>query len=966
MMKTKFRVTILSIMVLWLCSFAFGQADQIPELNITLAEQRVVFAPTRSFQEMRLEVLNSNGESVFSYFTTEATFAWNLRAGNGETLTPGLYRYVLTLKLSEERMRQHSGHFIVERGQDQIWLTANDGTEVSGTTLQASRTGGRSLVGRGQTNDPSAGREVSGRTVVDDQNKKTDDDENKKKTDKQEKAALLGTVNMLAKFDAGGTNVIDSAAIETGGNLGLGTTSPNAKLSVSANTGAPPSAPGIIGYFVSGNESNTFLTADSYGNSNIHSDFLFRRARGAMAAPAAVAADDIIGQIQARGHGTTGFAPTSRAGIRMTAAQNWTDAAQGAFLSFLTTPNGSNAINVERMRITDAGNVGIGTTTPASKLDVAGAVNTTTHYNILNSRVLGLGPNGLNTFVGITAGGNTSTGSANSFFGNQAGVSNTTGSGNSFFGNSAGAGNNADGNSFFGQAAGQTNTTGNFNSFFGYNAGNKNTIGTNNSYFGDAAGLANITGNNNAMFGSAAGVANLASGNTFVGSNSGRFNTTGNHNSFFGWEAGKANTTADANSFFGALAGRSNTTGTWNSFFGTAAGWLNTTGISNSFFGTNAGEANTTGANNSFFGDRAGTVANANNNSFFGKDAGSASTTGGENTFIGAEAGLSNTTGFLNVMVGWRSGKSSTTGVENTFAGVGAGESNTTGSSNTLVGRAAGSSNAAGIRNSFYGYLAGHDTVGGISGGEFPEPFGHSNTFAGAEAGKANTNGSFNTFVGDIAGITNTNGIRNTFLGYNARGNAGSFNATAVGSDALANCNSCVILGHTSARVGIGTSNPNAAYKLDVAGSVNASGGYFQVSDQNYKQNIRTLFGALDKVRHLRGVSYQWNRVAFPAMQFNDRLQLGFIAQEVEQVLPEAVTKDSQGKYSMSYTALVPLLTEAIKEQQQQFEQTSAQKEQQINQLIQQNAVLEERLKALEQQMRQWLSEQAGKATVQR
>ena len=69
--------------IVFLCllaaSAAFGQ-NVAPELNITLGEQRVRFAPTRSFQEMRLEVVNSVGEVVFTHTTTEAEFDWNLRA----------------------------------------------------------------------------------------------------------------------------------------------------------------------------------------------------------------------------------------------------------------------------------------------------------------------------------------------------------------------------------------------------------------------------------------------------------------------------------------------------------------------------------------------------------------------------------------------------------------------------------------------------------------------------------------------------------------------------------------------------------------------------------------------------------------------------------------------------------------------------------------------------------------------
>ena len=128
-------------------SGAYGQTPAAPELNLTLGEQRVKFAPTRSFQEMRLEVINSVGETVFTHTTTEAEFDWNLRAANSEALAPGLYSYVLTLKFSEELSRQHRGNLIIEKDQQQVWLTTEDGATVSGSSLNAARSGGRSIAG---------------------------------------------------------------------------------------------------------------------------------------------------------------------------------------------------------------------------------------------------------------------------------------------------------------------------------------------------------------------------------------------------------------------------------------------------------------------------------------------------------------------------------------------------------------------------------------------------------------------------------------------------------------------------------------------------------------------------------------------------------------------------------------------------------------------------------------------------
>jgi hypothetical protein len=81
--------------------------------------------------------------------------------------------------------------------------------------------------------------------------------------------------------------------------------------------------------------------------------------------------------IEGRGYGTTGFSGTSRANIKFFAAENWTDAAQGGYVTVSTTPIGSNANATERLRITDAGRVGIGTTTPGVKLEVNGGIKLT-------------------------------------------------------------------------------------------------------------------------------------------------------------------------------------------------------------------------------------------------------------------------------------------------------------------------------------------------------------------------------------------------------------------------------------------------------------------------------------------------------------------------------------------------------------------------------------------------------------
>jgi hypothetical protein len=113
----------------------------------------------------------------------------------------------------------------------------------------------------------------------------------------------------------------------------------------------------------------------------------------------------------------------------------------------------------------------------------------------------------------------------------------------------------------------------------------------------------------------------------------------GTQNIFAGVEAG-LNNTGSFNSFFGFGAGRVNT-GNANAFFGTSAGLSNVAGHSNSFFGVDAGRVNTSGNGNSFFGLDAGrNSAGGHSNTFVGREAGKANTSGINNTIIGAFANL--------------------------------------------------------------------------------------------------------------------------------------------------------------------------------------------------------------------------------------------------------------------------------------------------------------------------------------
>jgi len=118
----------------------------------------------------------------------------------------------------------------------------------------------------------------------------------------------------------------------------------------------------------------------------------------------------------------------------------------------------------------------------------------------------------------------------------------------------------------------------------------------------------------------------------------------------------------------------------------------------------------------------------------------------------------------------------------------------------------------------------------------------------------------------------------------------------------------------------LGTSHgfPNG-YAGYFVGTVLAS-SYVTNSDARFKTHISTLPNALDRVLAMRGVSFDWRRNEFPDKNFKKGQQFGFIAQEIEKVCPDLVSKDPQGYRAVDYTQVVPVLVEAIKQQQQQID----------------------------------------------
>ena len=115
--------------------------------------------------------------------------------------------------------------------------------------------------------------------------------------------------------------------------------------------------------------------------------------------------------------------------------------------------------------------------------------------------------------------------------------------------------------------------------------------------------------------------------------------------------------------------------------------------------------------------------------------------------------------------------------------------------------------------------------------------------------------------------------------------------------------------------VGIGDYlSATLSQKLEVAGDALIN-GVFISSDKRYKQNIHHIPEALTSLEKLHGVSYEYKTAKFERRNFQKGKTLGFIAQEVEKVFPELVVEDAEGYKAVNYIGLIPVLVEAIKEQ---------------------------------------------------
>jgi hypothetical protein len=336
-------------------------------------------------------------------------------------------------------------------------------------------------------------------------------------------------------------------------------------------------------------------------------------------------------------------------------------------------------------------------------------------------------------------------------------------------------------------------------------------------------------------------------------------------------------------------------TGAGNVAIGYQAAQNNTSGLANIAIGQQCLQTNTTGLKNTSI----GYGACLNN------------TSGGLNTALGFNSLLNNTTGSNNTTVGYQSGFSNTTGSV-TALGYLSGYSNTTGNLNSF-GYGACYSNTTGTRNDAFGYLALYNNTTGaenVAIGDqalYNNSTGADNTALGFQAGNSVTTSVSGIFIGAYCGTNVTTGSRNTYIGYGLGGSSSSVTDE-------------IVLASGSGGTGKGSST----------GFINpATGGVYQgnnsatwsvASDQRLKKNIVNNNIGLDKIAQIQVRNFEYRTedeiTDLPKNQVvkKDGIQLGAIAQELQQILPDCVKTESTGVMGLNTDNIMWHMINAIKE----------------------------------------------------
>jgi hypothetical protein len=576
---------------------------------------------------------------------------------------------------------------------------------------------------------------------------------------------------------------------------------------------------------------------------------------------------------------------------------------------------------------------------------------------------------GSSIFIGDGAGGE-SIGPQNIIFGLYSGFFNE-GFDNNIFGTEAGYNNSGDSNSLIGYQAGYENT-GSQNNLIGEAAGYSNT-GTGNNLFGLAAGLGNAgdynnllgvqagnsnTGDYNNIFGWQAGNSNVGDYNNFLGYAAG-YNNNGDYNDFIGYQAGTYLRSTSSVAFGGqALYGSHATTyiSLNNVAVGYRAGYASDDGSGNNILlGYQAADNLTTGNNNIIIGyDIDNVTATADNRLNIGNLIFGTGLDGTGTTLASGNVGIGTTSPSAKLDVYKANGNA-----------IGIRSGGSTNYSSLSLGRIADEAylSIVGVANNFLvGSAAGDVTLNNNAGkimlgySSTPALTINASNFVGI--GTTTPETKLNVFVSGtghtLVDAANTVAVFENSASTNARVDIisgtnsqsilqlGDSDDDDIGSivydnstDALSfrtNNTSNRLLINSSGNVGIGTTTP--AQKLQVYGNIRVgttgSNGCIEdygggviggtcSSDERLKENIEPIAtegrSYLESLAALTPVTYNWNDTAVSLYGKNGNVaNLGLVAQDVEALFPELVSRNEDGFRQVDFRALPFYIIEAMKE----------------------------------------------------
>jgi hypothetical protein len=284
---------------------------------------------------------------------------------------------------------------------------------------------------------------------------------------------------------------------------------------------------------------------------------------------------------------------------------------------------------------------------------------------------------------------------------------------------------------------------------------------------------------------------------------------------------------------------------------------------------------------NALYSDDAGT-STPPSTIFFGVGAGENATGATGSNFFGSNAGSGATNAFASNFFGIDAGENATDAFSSNFLGPGAGANATDAFQSNFLGNDAGLGATNAGNSNFFGILAGANAANAAN-----------SIFIGALAGQNDTvnNAPASQDYSILLG-------RNTSTG-------GFSNSIAIGGFATNTASNEFMIGSATRPINtlILTGSAGNICTLDVAVASPSC-----TSDETLKTNISELESVLDDVVQIRTVNYDW--INFP----DAGNQIGFLAQDLEQYFPELVSIAPNGKKTVSYGGMTPILVQAIRE----------------------------------------------------